>query len=128
MSIIKRFPEPQEGSIFYEDDFVYACLAFDPITEGHTIVVWKNGVFDLNILSPKEYNYLMKKIFRIRKVLMDIYKTDKVYLVYLDEKNYVHWHLFPRKPDGLKGFKLLSQKHGKLTDLSKISLLQKALR
>jgi diadenosine tetraphosphate (Ap4A) HIT family hydrolase len=36
-----KLPEPKECSIFYEDDRVYACLAFEPIVEGHTIVAWK---------------------------------------------------------------------------------------
>ena len=55
---------------------------------------------------------------------MEIFTTDKVYLVYLDEIRHVHIHLFPRKPDGEKGFWLMTRPHSELKDLSKIPLLK----
>ena len=55
-----KLPEPKEGPVFYEDDKVYACLVFEPIVEGHTIVAWKKEhVEDLSHLSATDYQYLM---------------------------------------------------------------------
>ena len=123
-----EFPAPVKGSVFYEDEFVYACLAFAPIVEGHTIIYWKNNVNDMNKLSMDDYAKLMMFVFRIRGVLLKVYQTDKVYIVYLDEVYNVHLQLFPRKSDGLMGYELLNQPAGNLTDFSKIPLLTKALQ
>lgn len=48
-----KFSDPLEGAVFYEDEKVYACLAFGPKTEGHTIVAWKADIGDLNDLGPR---------------------------------------------------------------------------
>jgi len=123
------FPPPIEGSVFFENELVYACLAFHPIIEGHTIVFWKPGADDLNNMSIKDYHYFMRFILRTRGVLLDIYNTDKVYVIYLDEDHNVHFQLFPRaKNSKLLGYELLAQTHGYLTDFSKIPLLTKAMR
>ena len=122
-----EFPEPKEGTVFYEDEKVYACLAFEPIVEGHTIVAWKGEVEDLSHLSLEDYQHLMNVMNMVRNALLKAFKTTKVYLAYLDEACHVHWHLFPRKESGKKGFGLMAQPHGKLTDLSKVSLLRSLL-
>ena len=120
------FPKPIDGSVFYEDDILYACLAFHPIVDGHTIVVIKKEFSDLNNLPEDIYLHLMKCIFKIRKTMLDIYKTDKVYVCYLDETKHVHFHLFPRTGK-LNGFEMMHGQHGTLTDFSKIILLSNSL-
>jgi len=121
-----KLPPPKEGSVFYEDDKVYACLAFEPIVEGHTIVAWKKQhMGDLSYLSAEDYQYLMSKVNMVRSALAQFYGAPKVYLAYLDETGDVHWHLFPRKRDDcVKGFLLMVQKAGKLEDLSAALPLQ----
>ena len=105
---------------------MYACLAFEPIVEGHTIVAWKKEqVEDASRLSPEDYQYLMSKVNMVRRALMQHYDAPKVYLAYLDETGDVHWHLFPRKKDDcVKGFILMCQKAGKLKDLSAVPILR----
>ena len=39
-------PKPYENAIIYEDKKLYACLANEPIIEGHTVVVWKKKISD----------------------------------------------------------------------------------
>ena len=121
-----KLPTPKEGSIFYEDDKVYACLAFEPRVEGHSIVAWKKEqVEDISRLSPGDYQYLMAVVNMARRALLQHYNAPKVYLAYLDEVGDVHWHLFPRKKgDQVKGFDLMCQKAGKLEDLSAVPLLR----
>jgi len=120
------FPNPKEGSVFYEDKEVYACLAFHPIVEGHTIVaVKRNDVDDLGQLSSEERLHLLQIVFEvIRPVLLTCYRTDKVYVAYLDETRHPHFHLFPRKVGGEEGFGLMSRLHGELTDFSVIPQLR----
>lgn len=115
-----KFPEPKEGSVFYEDEKLYAFLAFHPIVSGHSIVAWKTDVEDINDLSVDDYLHFMEIVYKIRKALLEVFNTDKVYLAYLDEARHVHLHLFPRKKDGKIGFELLSQPHGELTDFAEI--------
>lgn len=87
---------PNSSAIFYEDDFFYACLADYPLSKGHSIVVWKKPVTDLHLLNPKEYEYLMEAVEKVRDALMKTLKVEKVYLMYMDEIKHVHWHLIPR--------------------------------
>ena len=129
MKTENSFPEPMEGSIFYENAETYACLAFGPKAEGHTIVAFNNNrdVEDINSLSLSEYLYFMKVVFVVRKALMEVFLTDKVYIAYIDESRHVHIHLFPRRPgmpDDEKGFNLMCKPKGELKDLSKIPLLK----
>ncbi len=87
---------PNPSAIFYEDDFVYACLVDYPLSKGHSIVVWKKPITDLHLLNPKEYEHLMEIVDKVRNALMKTLKVEKVYLMYMDEIKHVHWHLIPR--------------------------------
>ncbi len=123
------FPAPKEGSVFYEDEEVYACLAFHPVVEGHTIVaVKRNDIDDFGQLPPKERLHLLRVVFEvIRPALLECYETDKVYVAYLDEAKHPHFHLFPRKEGGEMGFELMNKPHGELTDLSTVPSLRSFL-
>jgi diadenosine tetraphosphate (Ap4A) HIT family hydrolase len=96
--------KPAKHSIIYDDLYLYACLAKYPITKGHTIVVWKKIVKDLNLLNKKEYDYLMDKV---------------------DEVNHVHWHLVPRY--NKKGFDVFAHTQKKNSDFSLVNKIQKKL-
>ena len=121
--VVADFPDPMPGSVFYEDELVYACLAFHPIIEGHTIVVWKADVEDIGELPAQDSLYLWGVVLKIRKALLRHYNTDKVYVAYLDESRHVHIHLFPRRPGGEEGFGLMAKPHGSLEDLSAVPKL-----
>lgn len=121
---MRKFPEPRGGTVFYEDNRVYACLAFEPIVEGHTIVAWKEEVKDISHLSPEDYQRLMQIVQMVRNALLYTYGISKVYLAYIDEICHVHWHLFPRKEGGETGFSPLAKPHGELTDLSVVPRLR----
>jgi diadenosine tetraphosphate (Ap4A) HIT family hydrolase len=110
-------PKPYKNAIIYQDDKLYACLANNPIVKGHVVVVWKKSITDLNLLNRKDYNYLMDKVSDVRRAMIKALKVEKVYLLYMDEVNHVHWHLVPRynklgvrnltgKPKLLKDFTL----------------------
>lgn len=107
-------PEPFDGAIFYEDEQVYACLANYPKTRGHSVVVWKENVDDLHVLSRDDYEHLMDVVDDVRDVLLDVLDLEKVYLVYMDETEHVHWHLVPRYDE--KGFNVLEHDPDELED------------
>jgi len=111
-----KLPKPDRRAIIYEDKRLYACLATFPVTLGHTVVVWKKAVPDLHLLAEKDYEYLMGKVDDLRNALLKTLKLKKVYLVYMDEINQVHWHLIPRYNE--KGFDVLTHKPKKLKDFS----------
>lgn len=111
-----QLPTPKPKAIIYEDKKLYITLASYPITKGHTVVVWKAKVTDLHLLSKKDYEYLMNKVDSTRNALLKVLKLKKVYLIYADEVNQVHWHLVPRFNE--KGFNILTHKPSTLKDFS----------
>ena len=120
-----KLPKPFKNAIIYQDKKLYACLANKPIVPGHVVVVWKKRVKDLNFLNRKDYEYLMAKVGSVRKAMIKTLRTKKVYLLYMDEINHVHWHLVPRYNDF--GIKNLNNKAGKILDFSLDDQIRKNL-
>lgn len=60
------------------------------------MVVWKENVTDLHVLSCAELQHLMSVVDVIRDALLTALDIEKVYLIYMDEARHVHWHLVPR--------------------------------
>jgi diadenosine tetraphosphate (Ap4A) HIT family hydrolase len=108
----KDLPTPKDGAVFYEDNKLYATLANYPITKGHTVIVWKKKVKDLHLLKKEEYKHLMKIVNKTRNSMLKTLKVKKVYLIYMDETEHVHWHLIPRY--NKKGLNTLEEKPKKL--------------
>jgi diadenosine tetraphosphate (Ap4A) HIT family hydrolase len=68
----------------------------------------------------------MNRVDEIRNALLKTLKVKKVYLIYMDEANQVHWHLIPRYNE--KGFDVFQHKPGKLTDYSLTNKTKNNLR
>ena len=102
---MENLPIPPAEAIIYEDERLYICLASFPITKGHTVIVWKIKAEDLHSLSRKDYEYLMDMVDITRNMLLEKFKVEKVYLIYMDEAKQVHWHLIPRYEES--GFNVL---------------------
>ena len=107
-------PEPFDGAMFYEDSDLYACLANFPKARGHSVVVWKDDVKDLHLLSRSDYEHLMDKVDEVRDAMLEVLDIEKVYLVYMDETEHVHWHLVPRYNE--KGYEVLEHDPSRLED------------
>jgi diadenosine tetraphosphate (Ap4A) HIT family hydrolase len=71
-------------------------------------VIWKEKIEDITKLNSEDYEYLMDVVDVARDTLREFYTIEKVYLMYLDEAKWVHWHLIPRYDE--KGFNLLKSK------------------
>ena len=111
-----KLPIPPRDAYIYEDDLLYVCLATYPLTEGHTVVVWKDKKSDLHLLNGDEYKYLMLVVEKARNALLSALNLKKVYLMYMDEANQVHWHLVPRYNE--KGYDVLKHHPKLITDFS----------
>ena len=109
-------------SVFYEDNKLFVALAYDSLTKGHSVIVWKDKVEDINSLSSNDYEYLMDVVNVTRETLKVYYKVEKVYLMYLDEVKQVHWHLIPRYNE--KGFNVLNHTPNKLDNFDDAIKLQ----
>ena len=116
IKIMSEFSQPPKESIIYEDEHLYVCLAKHSIVNGHCVIVWKKEVSDLHLLPDRDYDYLMDTVFAVRNALLKTLKIKKVYLIYMDEANHVHWHLVPRYKE--KGFDLFQHKPNILKDFS----------
>ena len=64
----------------------------------------------------------MDRVDEVRNTLLKTLKVKKVYLIYMDEANQVHWHLVPRFNE--KGFDIFQHKPGKLTDFSLVNKIK----
>ena len=115
-------PIPPEESIIYENGKLYVCLATEPLTKGHTIVVWKGGDKDINSLSCENYEYLMNMVDVARETLLAALGVEKVYLLYMDEARHVHWHLVPRYNEN--GFDVFSHEPNKTDDFSLVGKIK----
>lgn len=122
---MKKIPEPSKKSIIYDDENLYVCLVKFPITKGYTIIAMKKGVSDLKLLSDRDFDYLMDTVFAVRNALLKTLKVKKVYLFYMDETNYVHWHLIPRYKE--KGFDVFQHQPKTLKDFSLANKIKKNL-
>ncbi|MBI4918998.1 HIT family protein [archaeon] len=118
-------PKPFKNAIIYEDKKLYTCLSNFPIVKGHTVVVWRKQVKDLHLLSRKDYEYLMDKVDEVRDALLKTLNVKKVYLIYMDEAQHVHWHLIPRYNE--KGFDVLKHQPGVLRNFSLAGKIRKNL-
>ena len=58
----------------------------------------------------------MDKVDEVRNALIKALKIKKVYLIYMDELNHVHWHLVPRF--NKKGYNIFKHNPLKLKDFS----------
>ena len=112
----KQLPQPNENAIIFEDKKLYACLASYPITRGHVVVVWKKPVRDLRGLGRADYDHLMERVDEVRNAMLSVLKVKKVYLLYMDEANHVHWHLVPRYNE--KGYDVFEHVPKKLKEYS----------
>jgi len=118
-------PEPYDEAILYEDEMLYACLANYPKTKAHSVVVWKENVKDLHLLNRKDYEHLMDKVDEVRNALIKELDVEKVYLVYMDETQHVHWHLVPRYNE--KGYNVLEHDPGELENFELAKKLKEKL-
>lgn len=121
-----KFPKSKAGSIIYQDEKLYACLASHPMTKGHVVVAWKKKIIDLHLMTDRDYDYLMDTVYALRNAMLKTLNIKKVYLIYMDEVKHVHWHLVPRYNE--KGYDVFSHNPKILKDVSLAKKIKKNLK
>ncbi len=95
--------------VVYEDERVMAFFDILPISPGHTIIIPKSHISDVENLSNEDLSAMALAFKKIGKAMMEGLGV-KGYSVFLDNKSaanqhvpHVHFHLVPRKEgDGLE--------------------------
>jgi len=94
-----------ETYVIYEDEWITCILDIDPIQEGHTLILPKKHVEDLNQLDKVLSQTIMNTSMKISEVLTLVYKPDGITIIQnngiFNDLNHYHMHVFPRyKDDG----------------------------
>jgi histidine triad (HIT) family protein len=95
--------------VVYENDHVMAFFDILPISHGHTVIVPKKHISDIEGLSDEEFAAMAIAVKKIGKAVMEGLGV-KGYSVFLDNKSaanqhvpHAHFHLVPRaEGDGLE--------------------------
>lgn len=119
-------PIAPKDSIYFENDKLYVALAMHPLANGHSVVVWRDKISDLSELSKDDYEYLMDFVDVARNTLIDFYGVEKVYLLYMDEVEHVHWHLVPRFNE--EGINALNHAPGEMKEFKDTKDLEKLFK
>ncbi|CAM3333304.1 HIT family protein [Brevibacillus invocatus] len=86
--------------IVYEDDVVCCFLDIDPFHEGHTLILPKNHVVELEELDKKTLMAVMDAAKMLASVLKQIYKVDGISICQnggsCNDLNHFHLHVIPR--------------------------------
>ena len=89
----------------YEDDLVMAFLDFDPINEGHVLLVPKEHYLDVDEMPDELLSHLMIVSKKIAKAIKETYSPDGYSIIQnggaFNDIGHYHLHIFPRfKGDG----------------------------
>lgn len=93
----------------YEDDRVMAFLDILPISPGHTIIVPRSHVADMEDVTNEDLTAMSIAMKKIGKAMIDGLDV-KGYSIFMDNKSaanqhvpHIHFHIVPRKEgDGLE--------------------------
>lgn len=96
------------ADIVYEDNDFLAFLDIRPISAGHTIVIPKKHIVDMENMDPELLGGMVNVVKKIGKAMLKGLEV-KGYSVFLDNKSvanqhvpHIHFHIVPRiKGDGL---------------------------
>lgn len=83
----------------YEDEFVLAFLDINPDSDGHTLVIPKKHVKDLDEIDIELLKHVMESVKKIKKLLESKLDMDGITLIQnngdIQEVKHFHIHLKP---------------------------------
>ncbi|MDQ6421752.1 HIT family protein [Paenibacillus sp. LHD-117] len=89
-----------ETNIVYEDEYVTCLLDIDPIHEGHTLILPKAHLTELESIDEVTLLAIMRASARIAAVLKEAYHPDGISIMQngglFNDLNHYHMHVFPR--------------------------------
>jgi len=94
----------------YEDDIVLAFLDLFPKSMGHTLIVPKKHVTDLNDIDMKTLNHIFEKAKILQKTIYEKLEADGLVLMQnngsAQEVKHFHLHLIPEYKNKQKNIAL----------------------
>ena len=92
--------EIKAQGLLYEDDLTLVILDQDWAVKGHTLVIFKKHIVNLSELKILEYLHLMKVLYQIEKMLLQLLSADKsVILKSGGLQSHLHFHIYPVNKD-----------------------------
>lgn len=89
-----------EVYIVYEDDFVCCILDHDPVNEGHTLILPKTHVVEIEDLDSETLLAITKASVFITKSLKKLYRPDGISICQnggqFNDLSHYHMHVIPR--------------------------------
>ena len=90
------------SKIIYEDNMVIAFLDINPNKPGHTLIIPKKHIKDIDDIDEKTYLHIFNIAKKIKNILINKLNCDGIQLcqnngVCQDVKHY-HLHIIPRYP------------------------------
>jgi histidine triad (HIT) family protein len=80
----------------YENEFVVAFLDINPVNHGHTVIIPKNHVDQLQDVDPVTYVQIMNVAHNVSKKIKDVLNPPRVGLmVWGFEVSHAHVHVVP---------------------------------
>lgn len=117
-------------NIIYQTNLVCCFLDINPISEGHSLIVPKKHILDIEETDQATRLDLMNTAALISKALKIHYSPDGISMIqnggYFSDVNHYHLHLFPRyKHDGFGWIEPKSANQRQTTPLQVATHLQK---
>lgn len=89
--------------LIYENDLISCFLDHDPFNAGHTLILPKNHVEDLDELDEATAQSILKASMNLSKILKLLYKPDGITICQnggvFSELTHFHLHVVPRFKD-----------------------------
>lgn len=105
----------------YEDEYFFAFLTIEPVSDGHLLIIPKEHVVWMQDASDETLAGIFKVAKKLMKAIKKAFKADYVQeSVAGEEVQHFHVHLFPRYlNDGLLKFPTKKYKDGESGDVVK---------
>jgi len=87
-------------NIMYENEYVTCILDHEPFNEGHTLILTKTHLRDVDELDKETANAIMSASILITKALKQLYKPDGITVTQnggiFNDLTHYHMHVVPR--------------------------------
>ena len=87
------------SKIVFEDDMIIAFLDVNPNKPGHTLIILKKHIKDIDDMDDETYLYIFKIAKKIKNILIDKLNCDGIQLCQnngdCQEVKHYHLHLIP---------------------------------
>lgn len=116
----------ETAAVVYEDDFVFAFLDKRPLFPGHTLLLPRNHISEMEDLSPHETGHLFNAARLLTIAVKKAIQAQGTFVAVNNKVSqsvpHLHIHIVPRKKgDGLRGFFWPRKKYQSFQEMGEIA-------